>query len=96
MVTLTAATIALVSLVALPHYHADDDSVVSDPEASCRVYQLSDGLSATPPLRCAIPVVPVVMRSQSRRAPRLALTCVVGRVESSRAPPSGDVTLVVI
>ncbi len=96
LVTLTAATIALASLVAAPHYHADDDSAVSDPDTSCCVCQLSDGLAATPPLRCALPVVPVVMRLQPRRAPCLALTCVVGRIESSRAPPSGEMTLGVI
>ena len=93
-VVLGVTTLALTAVVSLPRYHYDEEATASDSDTTCRVCQLSDGLSAAPPFRCAMPVLSVTTRWQPPRAPRLALTCVVGRVVSPRAPPA-DASVVV-
>ena len=93
-VVLGVITLALVTAVSLPYRHYDEETALSDSDTAYRVCQLSDGLSAAPPRRSVLPMVSVMMRWQLPQTPRLALTCVVGRVVAPRAPPSDAIASV--
>ena len=87
---LSLSTAALVFLVAFSRYYVhleSEESALSDSESSYQVYQLSEGLSATPPS----PLFPYhvgssVVSNVYMHQPVVRVVVVV-RLASPRAPP---------